>query len=87
MLELYQSEECPYCRKVREKLSELGVSYVAHNPRLPGDEGGDVTNELTHRELVETGGEDQIPFLVDTDREETVYESDDIVDYLDEHDG
>ncbi|MFB6072627.1 MAG: glutathione S-transferase N-terminal domain-containing protein [Halobacterium sp.] len=85
MLELYQSEGCPYCQKVREKLSELGVSYVAHNPRLPGDEGGDVTNELTHRELREVGGEDQIPFLVDTAREETVYESDDIVDYLDEH--
>ncbi|MFB6270942.1 MAG: glutaredoxin domain-containing protein, partial [Halobacterium sp.] len=35
MLELYQSEGCPHCKKVREKLSELGVSYVIHNPRLP----------------------------------------------------
>ncbi|MFW5905931.1 MAG: glutaredoxin domain-containing protein, partial [archaeon] len=47
MLKLYQSEGCPYCKKVRETVSELGVSYVIHNPRLPGDEGGDVTNEET----------------------------------------
>ncbi|MGB9964712.1 glutathione S-transferase N-terminal domain-containing protein [Halobacterium sp. CBA1126] len=84
MLELYQSEGCPHCAKVREKLSELGVSYVVHNPRLPGGEGGDVTNERTYEELT-NGGEDQIPYLVDTAREEALYESDDIVDYLDEH--
>ena len=84
MLELYQSEGCPYSQKVREKLSALGVSYVAHNPRLPGDEGGDVTNEQTHSVLTAIG-EDEIPFLVDTDRRETVSDADDIVDYLDEH--
>jgi glutathione S-transferase len=84
MLELYQSEGCPYCAKVREKLSALGVSYVAHNPRLPGDEGGDVTNEVTYEQLTDAG-EDQIPYLVDTDRGVTLYESDDIVEYLDEH--
>ncbi|MFB6265986.1 MAG: glutaredoxin domain-containing protein, partial [Candidatus Nanohaloarchaea archaeon] len=32
-LELYQFEQCPYCRKVREKLTELGLSFTAHNPR------------------------------------------------------
>lgn len=84
MLELYQSEGCPHCAKVREKLSKLGCSYVAHNPRLPGDVGADVTNERTHEEL-RAGGADQIPYLVDTDREEALYETDDIVEYLDEH--
>jgi glutathione S-transferase len=84
MLELYQSEGCPHCAKVREKLSELGLSYVAHNPRLPGDVGGDVTNEVTHKELT-AGGEDQIPYLVDTERGVTMYESDDIVEYLEQH--
>jgi glutathione S-transferase len=85
MLELYQSENCPHCGKVRETLSELGVSYVAHNPRLPGDEGGDETNHQTLGELHEIGGHDQIPFLVDTARDETLYESDDIVAYLEDH--
>jgi glutathione S-transferase len=84
MLELYQSEGCPYSGTVRERLSELGISYVAHNPRLPGDAGGDVTNEVTHEEL-RAGGEDQIPYLVDTERRVTMYGSEDIVDYLDEH--
>ncbi|MEF8888026.1 MAG: glutathione S-transferase N-terminal domain-containing protein [Haloarculaceae archaeon] len=84
MLELYQSEGCPYCAKVREKLSELGASYVVHNPRLPGDEGGDVTNETTYGALT-SDGEDQIPYLVDTERGVTMYESDDIVDYLERH--
>jgi glutathione S-transferase len=87
MLELYQSEGCPHCAKVRDALSALGVSYVVHNPRLPGKQGGDVTNEQTHRELTEMGGQDQIPYLVDTDRERSLYESDDIVAYVREHYG
>lgn len=84
MLELYQAEGCPYCEKVREKLTGLGVSYVVHNPRTAG---GERRNEQTHEELVALGGEDQIPFLVDTDREVTLYESDDIVDHLERHYG
>jgi len=86
MLELYQSDGCPHCAKVRQKLSELGVSYVNHNPRLPGNDGGDVTNERTYEELT-AGGEDQIPYLVDTGRGVAMYESDDIVEYLEKHYG
>lgn len=82
MLELYQSEDCPYSEKVRQRLTELGISYVVHNPRL---HGGEVRNEQTHDELLTLGGEDQIPFLVDHQRDVTMYESDDIVDYLDEY--
>jgi len=85
MLELYQAEGCPHCAKVRDKLTDLGVSYVIHNPRLPGGEGGDVLDEVTYREMTDLGGQDQIPYLVDTARGETLYESDDIVEYLEEH--
>ncbi|MFB6187165.1 MAG: glutathione S-transferase N-terminal domain-containing protein [Halobacteriaceae archaeon] len=84
MLELYQAEGCPYCAKVREKLTELGLSVVIHNPRTAG---GELRNEKTQSELTTIGGQDQIPFLVDTDREVTLYESDDIVEYLEEHYG
>jgi len=87
MLELYQAEGCPHCGKVRDKLTDLGLSYVTHNPRLPGGEGGDVTNEVTYREMTELGGQDQIPYLVDTGRGVTLYESDDIVEYLQTHYG
>lgn len=82
MLELYQAEGCPYSEKARQKLSELGVSYTIHNPRT---HDGETLNEQTREELAALGGEDQIPFLVDHRREATMYESDDIRGYLDEH--
>jgi len=31
MLELYQFEECPYCKTVRTKFTDLGLSYIIHN--------------------------------------------------------
>ena len=85
MLELYQAEGCPHSTDVRETLTDLGVSYVIHNPRRPGSEGGEVLNEQTQQAMVDIGGEDAIPFLVDTDREETLYESEDIIEYLETH--
>lgn len=81
MLELYQAEGCPYSEKARDKLTELGISYVTHNPRT---HDGETRNEQTHDELLAIGGEDQIPFLVDHQRGETLYESDEIVAYLEE---
>ncbi|MWV64616.1 glutaredoxin [Halorubrum sp. JWXQ-INN 858] len=85
MLELYQFESCPHCKKVREKLSELGVSYVNHNPRLGKAHDREVVNQQTHEELTELGGKDQVPYLVDTQRRTTLYESDDIVEHLETH--
>jgi glutathione S-transferase len=82
VLELYQDEACPHSAEVRETLAELGVSYVLHNPRSVE---GDVRNEASYRRLVEEGGQDQLPYLVDAEREETLYESDEIVAHLEEH--
>jgi glutathione S-transferase len=84
MLELYQAEDCPYSESVREKLTQLGLSYIIHNPRL---HGGEVQNEQTHDELLAIGGDDQIPFLVDHQNNKTLYESDDIINFLDEEYG
>ncbi|MDY6768836.1 MAG: glutathione S-transferase N-terminal domain-containing protein [Candidatus Nanohaloarchaea archaeon] len=79
-LELYQFEGCPFCSKVRATMTDLGLSFVAHNPRQ---------NEEKMEELLELGGEDQVPFLVvrdeDGDVVETLYESDDIIAYLEEN--
>lgn len=78
-LELYQLEQCPYCQKVRKKLSDMGVSFTAHNPRQNPDRMD---------ELLEIGGQDQVPFLVvrndDGEIVDSMYESDDINDWLDE---
>lgn len=82
MLELYQAEDCPNSADVREALSELGLSYVAHNPRLAE---GEVKNETTKGAMEAIGGEDQIPFLVDTECGEALYGSDEIVEHLEEN--
>jgi glutathione S-transferase len=82
MLELYQAEGCRYSAKVRETLTDLGVSYVVHNPRSAA---GETRNERTHEQLRTLGGDDQIPFLVDHQHGVRMYESDDIVAYLEEH--
>lgn len=79
MLELYQAEGCGYSETVRQRLTDLGVSYVVHNPRSAT---GEPRNEQTLDQLRTLGGDDQIPFLVDHQRGVRMYESDEIVAYL-----
>ena len=82
MLELYQAEDCGYSETARETLTALSVSCVIHNPRTAA---GETRNEQTHEELTELGGRNQIPFLVDHQRGVSMYESDAIVEYLEEN--
>ena len=82
MLELYQAEGCSYSATVRETLIDLGLSYVIHNPR---SSVGETRNEQTHDQLRILGSNDQIPFIIDHQRGVTMYESDDIIAYLEEH--
>ncbi|MDD3150877.1 MAG: glutathione S-transferase N-terminal domain-containing protein [Candidatus Gastranaerophilales bacterium] len=78
MLELYQFEQCPYCKRVREKLTELDLDYICRNVRH-GTEKRDI--------LMTLGGQDQVPFLMDLDKGIMMYESAEIVDYLDKNYG
>jgi glutathione S-transferase len=71
---LYNMEGSPYCRKVREVLSELALPYVVRN--LP--KGSPKRGELVRR-----GGKMQVPFLVDPNTGREMYESDTITAYLD----
>jgi glutathione S-transferase len=73
-LELYEFEGCPFCRKVRDALTELDLEAVIY----PCPHGGTV-----HRtKAVALGGKAQFPFLVDPNTGKQMYESDDIVAYL-----
>jgi glutathione S-transferase len=77
-VELYDFEACPYCRKVREILTELDLDYICR----PCGKGSN------NREYVENlGGKEQFPFLVDPNTGQTMYESEDIIDYLCDHYG
>lgn len=73
-LELYEFEACPYCRKVREALSVLDLEALVY----PCPKGG-----ARYRERVrQIGGKLLFPYLVDPNREVSMYESDDIVAHL-----
>lgn len=55
MLELYQTEWCPASRRIRERLTELGVDYLAHQVPVKREE---------RVMLIEATGHDTIPTLV-----------------------
>jgi len=74
LLELYEFEQCPFCRKVREALSELDLSAMIY-PCPP-------KGERYRPKAIELGGKKQFPLLVDPSGGERLYESDDIVRYL-----
>jgi glutathione S-transferase len=73
LLELYDFEGCPYCRKVREILCELDLDYLAH-PVAHGSP--------RRKELLRLGGKVQVPYLIDPNTGTRMYESDDIIEYL-----
>ena len=74
LLQLYDIENCPYCRLVREALTELDLDVLV----LPCPKKG----ERFRPELVERGGKAQFPYLVDPNTGVEMYESLDIVEYL-----
>ncbi len=106
-LHLYGFEASPFCRLVREKLSELEVGYINHNvareqiqdigvfgvrvslsifsaPRNPENyrpvKGGKrerIKNEVMNGKL-------QFPYLIDPNTDTEMYESQDIIDYLEQ---
>jgi len=73
-LTLYNMEGSPYCRKVREALSELDLEYIVRN--LP-------KGSPKRADLKAHGGKMQVPYLVDPNTTREMYESDEIVAYLD----
>jgi glutathione S-transferase len=74
LLELYEFEACPFCRKVREALSELDLDAVIY----PCPRGG----ERFRPEAIAKSGRRQFPYLVDPNTGAAMLESNDIVRYL-----
>jgi glutathione S-transferase len=73
LLELYEFEACPYCRKVREVLSELDIEYICR-PCARGSHN--------RAYVLERGGKEQFPFLLDDSAGVAIYESEAIIDHL-----
>ncbi len=74
LLELYEFEACPFCRKVREALSMLDLPALVY----PCPKGG----TRFRPEVERRGGKAQFPFLVDPNTGRAMYESKAIVRYL-----
>lgn len=73
-LELYEFEGCPYCRLVREALTELDLDAMIY----PCPHGG----SRFRAPMTRLGGKPQFPFLVDPNTNTSLYESADIITYL-----
>jgi glutathione S-transferase len=73
-LQLYEFEACPYCRLVREALTELDLDALVY----PSPHGG----RRFRPKVAQLGGKQQFPFLVDPNTGESMYESGDIIAYL-----
>jgi glutathione S-transferase len=72
-VELYDHEACPFCRKVRDVLSELDLEYIEHTcPK----------GDRTKRSFVRGKGSEQFPFLIDPNTGKELFESEDIITYL-----
>ena len=74
MLELYDIENCPFCRLVREALTELDIDALVR----PCPKGG----ARFRPEARKLGGKALFPFLVDPNTGTQLYESADIIEYL-----
>lgn len=72
MLFLYILPTCPYCLKVIEVLENSNLEY----------ELLDINNKINLETLLKLGGKRQVPFLVDAKNDIQLYESEDIIAYL-----
>jgi glutaredoxin 3 len=74
VIELYQAEWCPHSRKVRQRLSELGVDFIARQVEAEPDD---------RKAMKDRTGENETPVLLVDD--EVVAGEEKILKYLDEN--
>ena len=72
MIRLFMLDTCGYCRRVIEYLDENNIPY----------EKIDISEKENEEALVRIGGTRQVPFIIDTDKNIEMYESNDILEYL-----
>jgi len=72
-IEIFEFETCPFCRKVREAMSELDLNYVSRTS----------AKGSANRDIVRArGGKVMFPYMIDPNTGTEMYESEDIIDYL-----
>ena len=71
---LYVRSGCQFCARVLRAGEELGITFDERN----------IADEGVIEELIAHGGKRQVPYLIDSEKDVAMYESDAIVDYLHE---
>jgi glutathione S-transferase len=96
-LVLYSFEGSPYSKRVRARMTELELPYELRNtgkgqlsdfgPPFVRDKlfKGPLGTTRHRRWLAEHTGKVQVPYLIDPNTGVAMYESQDILDYLDQH--
>ena len=72
MIDLFILKNCPFCRKVLDYLETTDIEYRTI----------DISSAENAEALKRIGGFEQVPFLLDKERNVQMYESADIINYL-----
>lgn len=72
MINLYYLSTCPYCKKVIDFLDSNNIEYKLL----------DINEHENFNKLLKIGKKRQIPFIIDTNTGNVMYESADIIEYL-----
>ncbi len=74
MVTIFTKDACPACTRTKERLRELAIPYEEKN----------IGNDSYLGELLRLGGKRQVPFLVDEERGVSMYDSKEIIGYLEQ---
>lgn len=72
MINLYYLSTCPYCKKVIDFLDSNNIEYKLL----------DINEHENFNKLLKIGKKRQVPFIIDTNTGNVMYESADIIEYL-----
>jgi len=72
MINLYILYTCPYCKKVISFMEENHLDFNLL----------DINEQVNFEKLIKIGGKRQVPYMVDTETNISMYESNDIIEYL-----
>lgn len=72
MINIFMLPTCLYCKKVINYLESTKLKYKLL----------DINNQQNYDMMIQLGGKRQVPFLFDNEKNITMYESKDIIEYL-----
>ena len=72
MITLFTKPGCPYCARVITRIDELSIPYKEKS----------IVDEENLNELISRGKKRQVPYMIDEEKGVEMYESNNIIQYL-----